>query len=105
MVQRARTHGLSYLAVSAREGRGGLWRDLTPSGRGKIGMKRIGRSGNSKDSDPGALPTPDISRMSYNPANFAYWIREEPWVTGYSVWYAISFYDAVTGVESARSDW
>jgi hypothetical protein len=43
--------------------------------------------------------------MGYNPANFAYWIGEEPWVPGYSVSYAISFYDSVTQVESARSDW
>jgi hypothetical protein len=51
------------------------------------------------------LPTPDISKMGYNPANFAYWIGEEPWTTGYSVSYAISFYDAVTQAESARSAW
>ena len=43
--------------------------------------------------------------MGYNPANFAYWIGEEPWVKGYSVSYAISFYDAATQVESARSEW
>jgi hypothetical protein len=51
------------------------------------------------------LPTPDISKMGYNPANFAYWIGEEPWTTGYSVSYAISFYGAVTQTESARSAW
>ena len=54
-------------------------------------------------SDP--LPTPDISKMSYNPANFAYWIGEEPWTPGYRVFYAVSFYDSATGIESARSDW
>jgi hypothetical protein len=43
--------------------------------------------------------------MGHNPANFAYWIGEEPWVPGYLVSYAISFYDSVTQVESARSDW
>ena len=32
-----------------------------------------------------AMAKPDISRMGYNPANFAYWIGEEPWVAGYSV--------------------
>jgi hypothetical protein len=52
-----------------------------------------------------SLPTPDISRMGYNPANFAYWIGTGPWVSGYSVYYAISFYDAKTQTESARSDW
>jgi hypothetical protein len=51
-----------------------------------------------------SMPKPDASRMGYNPANFAYWIGEEPWVPGYSVYYAISFYDA-RGVESERSDW
>lgn len=54
---------------------------------------------------PPALPTPNISKMGYNPANFAYWIGEEPWVPGYSVYYAISFYDATTQTESARSAW
>ena len=44
-------------------------------------------------------------RMSYNPANFAYWIGEEPWVAGYSVSYAVSFYDSLSGVESVRSAW
>jgi hypothetical protein len=52
-----------------------------------------------------SLPTPDISRMGYNPANFAYWIGTGPWVSGYSVYYAISFYDAMTQTESTRSDW
>jgi hypothetical protein len=51
------------------------------------------------------MPTPDISRMGYNPANFAYRIGVGPWVAGYSVSYAISFYDAVTDTESARSCW
>jgi hypothetical protein len=54
---------------------------------------------------PQPLPVPDVSRMGYNPANFAYWIGDEPWVPGYSVSYAISFYDSVSGVESARSAW
>ena len=52
-----------------------------------------------------SLPTPNVSKMGYNPANFAYWIGDEPWVSGYSVYYAISFYDAVTQTESARSAW
>lgn len=51
------------------------------------------------------MPKPDTSKMGYNPANFAYWIGEKPWVTGYSVCYSISFYDAQTDVESERSDW
>jgi hypothetical protein len=54
---------------------------------------------------PLVMPKPNVSRMGYNPANFAYWIGEEPWVAGYSVYYAISFYDARTGVESVRSEW
>lgn len=66
------------------------------------------KTGQSSEGDAQArpaLPTPDISKMGFNPANFAYWIGEEPWVAGYSVSYAISFYDALTQVESARSDW
>lgn len=51
------------------------------------------------------LPKPDISNMGYNPANFAYWIGDEPWVPDYSVSYAISFYDEKTKTESARSEW
>lgn len=51
------------------------------------------------------LPTPDVSRMGYNPANFAYWMGTGPWVPGYSVSYAISFYDARTQTESPRSAW
>lgn len=43
--------------------------------------------------------------MGYNPANFAYWIGEEPRIPGYSVSYAISFFDAHTGIESERSEW
>jgi hypothetical protein len=43
--------------------------------------------------------------MGYNPANFAYWIGEEPWVPGYAVYYAISFYDSVAQIESPRSEW
>ena len=43
--------------------------------------------------------------MGYNPANFAYRIGTGPWAAGYSVSYAISFYDARTRTESARSDW
>ena len=54
---------------------------------------------------PLVMPKPDVSKMGYNPANFAFWIGEEPWVPGYSVYYAISFYNARTKVESARSDW
>ena len=76
-------------------------------------MKRIKKSGESFLADAiGStkdqslpLPTPDVSKMGYNPANFAYWIGDEPWVVGYSVCYAISFYDSVTQGESARSDW
>lgn len=48
---------------------------------------------------------PSVARMGYNPANFAYWIGEPPWVPGYSVSYAISFYDAKTKTESPRSSW
>jgi hypothetical protein len=51
------------------------------------------------------MPKPDVSNMGYNSANFAYWIGEKPWVPGYSVYYAISFYDARTNLESERSDW
>jgi hypothetical protein len=51
------------------------------------------------------LSKPDVSRMGYNPANFAYWIGEEPWVPGYSVSYAVSFYDARSKIESERSAW
>lgn len=61
-------------------------------------------SGGSAESMP-SLPTPDISKMGYNPANFAYWIGTGPWVAGYSVSYAISFYDARTQTESERSEW
>jgi hypothetical protein len=53
----------------------------------------------------GVLPEPNVSKMGYNAANFAYWIGEEPWVAGYKVSYAISFYDATTKVESERSEW
>jgi hypothetical protein len=52
-----------------------------------------------------ALPKPKIGRMGYNPANFAYHIGTDPWISGYSVYYAISFYDQRTGRESRRSDW
>jgi hypothetical protein len=55
--------------------------------------------------EPIALPTPNISPMGYNPANFAYWIGAGPWVSGYAVYYAISFYDAYTKRESARLKW
>ena len=51
------------------------------------------------------MPKPNVAKMGYNPANFAFWIGEEPWVPGYSVYYAISFYDANTNVESERSGW
>lgn len=43
--------------------------------------------------------------MGYNPANFAYHIGTGPWVRGYVVYYAVSFYDATTGRESPRSEW
>lgn len=52
-----------------------------------------------------SLPTPKIGRMGYNPANFAYHIGTGPWVRGYRVYYAISFYDARTARESPRSEW
>jgi len=55
--------------------------------------------------DPPTLPRPDISKMGYNPANFAWHIGTGPWVHGYSVFYAISFYDATTKRESERSAW
>src|SRR5437868_15115189 len=51
------------------------------------------------------MPTPNIAKLGYNPANFACWIGTGPWVAGYAVYYAISFYDARTQTESARSDW
>ena len=54
---------------------------------------------------PRSLPQPKIGRMGYNPANFAYHIGTGPWVPGYSVYYAVSFYDATTRRESARSEW
>ena len=46
-----------------------------------------------------------VARMGYNPANFAYWIGDEPWVPGYAVSYSISFYDSKTDTESPRSNW
>ena len=52
-----------------------------------------------------SLPTPKIGRMGYNPANFAYHIGMGPWVQGYRVYYAISFYDETTDRESPRSEW
>lgn len=52
-----------------------------------------------------SLRKPNISRMGYNPANFAYWIGEPPWIPGYLVSYAIGFYDATTDTESERSNW
>jgi len=51
------------------------------------------------------LPAPRIGRMGYNPANFAHHIGTGPWVAGYRVSYAISFYDRNTERESARSEW
>jgi hypothetical protein len=75
-------------------------------------MTRLGKSRDSSlaettepAKDTPSMPIPDISKMGYNPANFAYWIGTGPWVSGYSVYYAISFYDAITQTESARSDW
>ena len=65
----------------------------------------MSKSLRSTPSEPGLLPKPKIGRMGYNPANFAYWIGEEPWVPGYVVYYAISFYDAVAQIESPRSEW
>jgi hypothetical protein len=52
-----------------------------------------------------ALPKPRISKMGYNPANFAYWIGTGPRVFGYAVNCAISFYDEKTQSESERSEW
>jgi hypothetical protein len=43
--------------------------------------------------------------MGYNPANFAYHLGKPPWVRGYMVYYAISFYDATHERESDRSSW
>jgi hypothetical protein len=54
---------------------------------------------------PTSLARPKIGRMGYNPANFAYHLDTGPWVRGYRVYYAISFYDATTGRESPRSEW
>jgi hypothetical protein len=51
------------------------------------------------------MPKPKIGRMGYNPANFAWHIGTSPWMPGYAVSYAISFYDATTGRESPRSEW
>lgn len=61
--------------------------------------------GESQPAQSSRMPKPKISKMGYNPANFAYWIGEEPWVPGYSVSYAVSFYDARTASESERSAW
>ena len=52
-----------------------------------------------------SLPVPKIGRMGYTPANFACHIGTGPWTRGYAVYYAVSFYDARTGRESARSEW
>lgn len=52
-----------------------------------------------------SLPRPKIGRMGNNPANFAYHIGTGPWLRGYAVYYAISFYDARTSRESPRSEW
>jgi len=41
--------------------------------------------GNGESAKPSGMPKPYVSKMGYNPANFAYWIGEEPWVPGYSV--------------------
>lgn len=43
--------------------------------------------------------------MGYNPANFAYHIGVGPWIAGYAVSYAISFFDEKTGRESPLSEW
>jgi len=43
--------------------------------------------------------------MGYNPANFAYHIGTGPWVPGYAVSYAVSFYDGKTDRESPVSNW
>jgi len=51
------------------------------------------------------MPAPKVSRMGYNPANFAYNIGTGPWLPGYMVSYAISFYDERSQTESARSAW
>jgi hypothetical protein len=51
------------------------------------------------------LVAPKISRMGYNPANFAYHIGTGQWVPGYLVYYAISYYDVRTDRESPLSDW
>lgn len=51
------------------------------------------------------LPVPDVSRMGYNPANFAHHIGTGPWTPGYRVSYGISFYDATSGRESEPAWW
>ena len=51
------------------------------------------------------LPQPDVARMGYNPANFAHHMGTGPWAPGYAVYYAVSFVDARTGRESAKSAW
>ena len=43
--------------------------------------------------------------MGYNAANFAYHMGTGPWLPGYAVSYAVNFYDAAAGRESARSRW
>src|SRR5262245_21743170 len=49
------------------------------------------------------MPSPDISKMGYNPANFAHHMGTGPWKAGYVVFYAIIFYNATTQTESSRS--
>jgi hypothetical protein len=59
----------------------------------------------SSASKTAGLPRPRISKMGYNPANFAYLIGTGPWLPGYAVYYSISFYDEKTQSESGRSEW
>jgi len=60
---------------------------------------------NQTSSTEKVLPTPKIGRMGYNPANFAYHMGTGPWVPGYRVYYAISYFDSRTDRESPLSVW
>ena len=51
------------------------------------------------------LPSPNIGRMGYNPANFAYHMGTGPWVPGYVVYSTISYYDPRTDRESPLAAW
>jgi hypothetical protein len=50
-------------------------------------------AGKGLEAEP-RLPTPEIAKMRYNPANFAYRIGTGPWSVGYAVSHALRFYDS-----------